>query len=82
MKNVVLNLDQNFKPIAGEEIQFESFTFSGGEPHIKINPSLAVENAVAVTHRINSFNDFGLLCMAVDALKRMDAVLETLYVPY
>lgn len=82
MKNVVLNLDQNFKPIAGKEIQFESFTFSGGEPHIKINPSLAVENAVAVTHRINSFNDFGLLCMAVDALKRMDAVLDTLYIPY
>lgn len=82
MKNVVINLDQNFKPIAGEEIQFESFTFSGGEPHIKINPFLAVGDEVAVTHRINSFNDFGLLCMAVDALRRLGAILDTLYVPY
>ncbi len=36
---MILNLDQDFKPINGEEIQFESFTFSGGELHIKINPN-------------------------------------------
>jgi ribose-phosphate pyrophosphokinase len=35
---MVLNLDPNFKPCAGEEIQFQSFIFAGGEPHIKINP--------------------------------------------
>ncbi len=79
---MILNLDKNFKPIEGEEIQFESFTFSGGEPHIKINPHFDVSKGVTITHRLNSFNDLGLLCLAVDALLRMDAKLENLIIPY
>lgn len=80
---MILNLDKNFKPLDGEEIQFESFTFSGGEPHIKIlAPPLGAGEAVTITHRLNSFNDLGLLCLAVDALQRMDAELETLIIPY
>ena len=35
-----------------------------------------------ITHRINSFNDLGLLCVAVDALRRMGAVELHLFVPY
>ena len=79
---MILNLDKNFKPIAGEEIAYSSFTFAGGEPHIKIDPDFNRAEPVTITHRINSFNDLGFLCLAVDALNRMDAHLENLLIPY
>lgn len=79
---MILNLDKNFKTKDGDEIQFESFTFSGGEPHIKINPNFDKSKDVTITHRINSFNDLGLLCLAVDALERMDVKLGSLIIPY
>jgi ribose-phosphate pyrophosphokinase len=79
---MILNLDRNFKPLEGEEMQFENFTFSGGEPHIKIASRFDKNEAITVTHRLNSFNDLGLLCLAVDALQRMEAKLELLLVPY
>jgi ribose-phosphate pyrophosphokinase len=79
---MILNLDPNFKPVAGEEIQFQSFTFSGGEPHIKIDPNCINNQKVTITHRLNSFNDLGLLCLTVDALRRMDAKIEKLIIPY
>jgi ribose-phosphate pyrophosphokinase len=79
---MILNLDKNFIPLKGKEIQFESFIFSGGEPHIKIDPSFDVSDKVTITHRLNSFNDLGLLCMAVDALRRMEAKIEKLVIPY
>lgn len=78
---MVLNLDNKFRPLAGEEVSFENFVFAGGEPHIKIHGDLTGV-LVSVTHRINSFDDLGLLCVAADALSRMDAVLNTLFVPY
>lgn len=79
---MMLNLDKNFKPLEGEEIQFEVFTFSGGEPHIKINPAFDVSAEVTVTHRLNSFHDVGVLCLAVDALRRMGACVTKLIIPY
>ncbi|MCA6422580.1 MAG: ribose-phosphate pyrophosphokinase [Flavobacterium sp.] len=79
---MLLNLDSNFKPLDGEEIPFESFIFSGGEPHIKINPNFDKSKEVTVTHRLNSFNDLGILCLAVDALQRLGAKLENLIIPY
>ena len=79
---MILNLDQNFKPLDGEELQFESFTFSGGEPHLKINPNFDITQSVTITHRLNSFNDLGQLCLAVDALKRMQVEIADLYIPY
>ena len=79
---MILNLNKDFKPVDGEEIEFESFIFSGGEPHIKINPNFDNTQNVTVTHRLNSFNDLGLLCLAVDALQRIDAKLENLIIPY
>ena len=82
LKIMILNLDKHFKPKEGEEIQFESFTFSGGEPHIKIVPNFDISKSITVTHRLNSFNDLGLLCLAVDALQRLGAKLETLIIPY
>ncbi|SOD18264.1 ribose-phosphate diphosphokinase [Pedobacter xixiisoli] len=79
---MIINLDPYFKPLDGEEIQFESFTFSGGEPHLKINPNFDTKESVTITHRLNSFNDLGLLCLAVDALKRMQVEIANLYIPY
>jgi len=79
---MILNLDPNFKPLDGKELQFESFIFSGGEPHLKINPNFDHAEGVTITHRLNSFNDVGLLCLAVDALKRMQTEIVDLYIPY
>lgn len=78
---MIINLDKNFHPIKGKEIQYESFTFSGGEPHVKID-SFPTDNGVTITHRIQSFNDLGLLSIAVDALKRMGTKEIDLFLPY
>ena len=80
---MILNLDPNFAPIQNQdEIKFNSFTFSGGEPHIKINPDFDTTQKVTITHRLNSFNDLGLLCITVDALRRMDVKIIDLFIPY
>ena len=80
---MILNLDPQFSPILNqEEIKFQSFTFSGGEPHIKINPDFDTTQKVTITHRLNSFNDLGLLCITVDALRRMDVKIIDLFIPY
>lgn len=79
-----LNLAINFKPFGNDtqnEVQFEAFTFAGGEPHIKIKSNIAPEK-VTITHRITSFNDLGLVCMAVDALQRMGIKHIELFIPY
>lgn len=78
---MVLHLDPSFKPITGNEINFEHFVFSGGEPHIRINPFDATQKVV-ITHRIRSFNDLGLLSIAVDALRRMGVSKIALFIPY
>jgi len=87
-----LNLTEGFswvEPTPEEPISFEQFTFKGGEPHIKL--ALKVDTKVdggyginvAITHRINDFNDFGILAIAVDALKRSGHVDEIyLFLPY
>lgn len=79
---MILNLDKNFKPIAGTEIEFQSFTFSGGEPHIKIVTDFDPTKTVTITHRLNSFQDLGLLCLAVDALQRMNVKTINAFIPY
>jgi ribose-phosphate pyrophosphokinase len=80
---MILNLDKNFSPLGNEKaINFQSFTFSGGEPHIKIQSDFDVNQTVTITHRLNSFNDLGLLCVTVDALRRMDVKTINLFIPY
>lgn len=80
---MILNLDPKFAPFQNqEEIKFQSFTFSGGEPHIKIAPDFDVNRKVMITHRLNSFNDLGLLCVTVDALRKMDVKIIELFIPY
>ncbi len=82
-KTMILNLDPKFAPFQNqEEIKFQSFTFSGGEPHIKIVPDFDTNKKVTITHRLNSFNDLGLLCITVDALRRMDVKIIDLFIPY
>lgn len=80
---MILNLDPKFAPFQNqEEIKFQIFTFSGGEPHIKISPDFDANRKITITHRLNSFNDLGLLCVAVDALRRMDVKIIELFIPY
>ncbi len=80
---MILNLDKNFSPLGNEkEINFQSFTFSGGEPHIKIQSDFDTNEIVTITHRLNSFNDLGLLFVTVDALRRMEVKTINLFIPY
>lgn len=80
---MILNLDKNFSPLENEKsINFQSFIFSGGEPHIKIEADFDTNEIVTITHRLNSFNDLGLLCVTVDALRRMDVKIINLFIPY
>jgi ribose-phosphate pyrophosphokinase len=80
---MTLHLDKNFQPFESDEtIAFESFVFAGGEPHIKIKPGFDVAQSVNITNRLNHFNDLGLLCVAVDALKRMGVSRIQLFIPY
>ncbi len=78
---MILNLDKNFNPITGIEIQHETFTFSGGEPHIRINQTIDSDKVI-ITHRLNSFNDLGILLVAVDAIKRLGVKNIELIIPY
>lgn len=79
---LVLNLDPAFAPINGTEIAFKNFTFYGGEPHIKIETGFDVNEAVTITHRLDSFNRLGEVCVAADALKRMGVQKINLFIPY
>ena len=78
---MTLNLDSNFKPVTGSEIKYEAFTFSGGEPHIRIE-EFDISEPVIITHRVRTFNDLGLLSIAVDALRRLGAKEIELVLPY
>ncbi|NER14675.1 ribose-phosphate diphosphokinase [Leptobacterium flavescens] len=80
---MILNLDQNFKPYPERKsIRFKSFTFSGGEPHIKILDKPESHEEVTITQRIGSFNDFGFLLIAIDALKRIGIEKINVFIPY
>lgn len=82
VKRIYLNLDKNFSPFNGEEIDFERFVFAGGEPHLKINPAFEINAIVCITTRINSFEEIGFICIAVDALRRMGVQNIELFIPY
>ena len=80
---MILNLNKHFKPYGTKnEIEYDYFTFSGGEPHIKIITQFSDIEKVIITHRIQSFNDVGLLLLAVNALKNMGVKTLDLLLPY
>ncbi|GAB5522454.1 MAG: ribose-phosphate diphosphokinase [Roseivirga sp.] len=76
-----LNLNPGFSPF-GKGIAFKQFTFPGGEPHVKIEETFSVTDELMITHRVNSFNDIGLILLAVDALRRMSLRHISLFIPY
>lgn len=80
-----INLSQDFNPYganAHQLVDFEQFTFPGGEPHIKILSQNLANNHLTISIRINQFADMGLLLLAVDALKRMRIRSFDLFLPY
>ena len=62
-------------------ISFDSFTFAGGEPHIKLG-AIAPTAAVLITQRVRNWQDLGLLAVAVDALRRAGVDSISLLMPY
>jgi len=77
-----LHLDRAFTPF-GKSIAFEAFTFSGGEPQIRIKEDFGDQaNSILITTRIRSFNDLGFLLIATDALRRMEIEKIRLLLPY
>ena len=76
-----LNLESQFQPFE-KSIAFTAFVFNGGEPHIKIETDLTDVDEITITTRIKSFNDMGLLLIAVDALRRMHVKTINLFLPY
>lgn len=78
-----LNLDPAFAPLGStNSIEFQAFTFYGGEPHLKIHSDLSKVAHVNITHRINSFNDMGFVLIAADALRRAGVKTLSLVIPY
>ncbi|WP_438422516.1 ribose-phosphate diphosphokinase [Aquimarina macrocephali] len=75
-----LHLDPSFTPFE-KSIDFKSFVFNGGEPHINILDK-NIGNSITITQRINSFNDLGLLLIATDALRRMNVKEIDVFIPY
>lgn len=79
----MLNLNPSFTPLGENNlIEYKSFLFAGGEPHIKISTNFDVAAPVTITQRINSFNDLGMICITVDALRRMGVKEIELFIPY
>jgi len=79
----MLNLNPSFTPLGDNNlIEYKSFLFAGGEPHIKISNNFDVAAPVIITQRINSFNDLGMICITVDALRRMGVKEIELFIPY
>lgn len=78
-----LQLDPDFRPMPGmPTMAHVSSVFPGGEPHIRIAPLPPGTDHVWVSHRVRSFNDMGLLLLAVDALQRMRVAHIRLVLPY
>jgi ribose-phosphate pyrophosphokinase len=63
-------------------IQFETFIFNGGEPHIKITEALTKNDTVCITVQARSSNDVIKVLLANDALQRMGVSEVELFIPY
>lgn len=82
-----LNLTDGFNPYNADKvecIEFESFIFSGGEPHIKLDLScFSEEEDIIVTSRLNSMNDFMMLVVATEAISQSGYCKDReLFIPY
>ena len=54
---VYLNLDKTFGQDLGEAIEFEAFTFPGGEFNIKLTSYISSPTDVMITQRVENGND-------------------------
>lgn len=83
----VLNLDPDFRPIEGSNLNFECLTFPGGEEHIVIqHPYIwnikETVSSVIITVRVTSSSDMIRLLLAADAVKRQFRCDIYLFMPY
>jgi ribose-phosphate pyrophosphokinase len=78
-----LNLDEDFKPFDGEEINYSGFIFNGGEPHIKLDLEDMRPSNIMITTRITCSDDLIILMLAAEVL-RQSGLVEDLYLtlPY
>ena len=87
---LTLNLDKQwdisnyFTRGSYEEIEYDYFVFSGGEPHIKIKSLGGGDylKEIVITHRICKYEDVGMLEVAVDALRNLGVKKISLLLPY
>lgn len=82
--NSCINLTEGFAPYTNYSefcINFESFTFAGGEVHIKITSESIAEDII-ITSRITNSDDLMRILMAKDALHRLGARRFSLVLPY
>ena len=79
-----INLDGNFIPLAYPEIEFETFKFSGGEVHVKLNNKIEYSTIehVVMSHRVRNTDDLMLIMLAHDALKIKGVKNMSLCIPY
>ena len=76
MTNTIYNLYSD-KPV-----DYHSFTFHGGEPHVVLNPDEIRNQYLWIFARITSMKDFGELMVLVDAIKRCGPTRLGLFIPY
>ena len=80
----VINLDSSFIPTVIPEIEFNSFIFSGGELHIKLNNNISYSeiDSVVITQRVRNSDDLMKILITKDALKRKGIEKVILIMPY
>jgi len=67
------------------DVKYESFTFKGGEPHIKLDMSTLDKNVetIQISHRINSWNNLGELIVMVNSIRNYNKNIKlNLVLPY
>lgn len=81
---LTLHLSPGFAPTDGTPIEFTSFIFNGGEPHIKLDLASSgnVPEPVLITQRVASSTDFMQLLLATDALRRAGYERISALLPY
>lgn len=67
------------------QVPLETFTFPGGEPHVKLDPdNFDTDDDVVIVVRLTSTHNLVVLALVVDALRRLPVVLNeiALFSPY
>ena len=83
-KMKILNLSKNFELPPADYIEYEAFTFNGGEPHIKLQLAKTIDPAeeVLIVQRIHNSDNLMLMLLATDALRRGGYKKISAFLPY